>query len=230
MPNEPPNGIVDIALGLIVLDVTCAFALLGREVSRPPRRIRAGLIVLTFLLTALITLQLATGYYLAFAGADMAARAGVPLLYVAATVPVLTGKRMAWRVNRIVGSMGIAIPGLFFLRWLIMQLGGGIVVIGLSNPIPVFQGRIAQGSSYSITVDQTLIGNGSYYRYTVYHNPPWLPVVRKKAIDGPIYGCGVAGLCSGREPRPQRRHMAGLVPAGCRIIRHGIDHAEEHRR
>jgi hypothetical protein len=200
LPNHLSKWAINLICDLVLLNALCALALLLRELLRPPRRIRAGVIALTLLLIVLVTAQSATGYYFAVTAADVAAHVGSVFLYLAAMLLVLTGRRMAWRLNRVVGSLGFAIPVALFALSPDTLIAGAIVLFGLSNPTPMFQGRIAPGSSYSITVDQTLIGNGSYYSYTIYHSPRWLPVVRKKVIAGPVNICNPPAFAVGVNP------------------------------
>jgi hypothetical protein len=189
MKNDLPNSVVYLFLVVLSLLAACALWLLIREVLRPPRRIRAGLIVTLLFVTVLLALQLTTGYYFVFTAAEAFARLSVLFVYLLTMVLVLTGKRMAWRLNRIVGALGVVLPPLFVICWPRVLVLGVILVFGFFDTNPVFQGKVAPGFTYGIAINRTLIGNGSFYRYSIYRNPRWLPVVRKKMLEGPVEIC-----------------------------------------
>jgi|HubBroStandDraft_1064217.scaffolds.fasta_scaffold102718_1 hypothetical protein len=202
MPREPSNLLLAIASILIAVILAGALWLLVREVLRPPRRTRAGLIALALFCASLVTLQFVTGYYFAFAWAESATKLSVIPIYLLTIVLVLTGKPMIWRLNRIAGILGILVPVVLIVFWPVLLLVGGIVTFGFDNQNPIFSGRMSPQFSYKISISQTFIGNGSYYRYTVFHNPRWLPIVRKQIAEGPLYGCDVPAFSVGVDPGP----------------------------
>jgi amino acid transporter len=130
-----------------------------------------------------------TGYYLAIPHAGFATCIVAVAAYFLTMFLLLFGRRTAWHLNRNVAIIGICIP------LLIPILSPAALVVALyifgTTNSPVFQGRISPTTSYKITIDRSLIGNGSSYNYAVYHNPRWLPFVQKKVENGPTLSCDV---------------------------------------
>jgi hypothetical protein len=86
---------------LLVVNLVAAGALLVREVLLRPRRFRSVLIVLSCFVFVLVLLQIATGYYFAFDAGEAVAKIVAAMAYVALMVLIVSGKRMAGRLNRV---------------------------------------------------------------------------------------------------------------------------------
>jgi hypothetical protein len=159
----------------------------------------------------LVLLQIATGYYFVFDAGETAAHIAVAFAYFALMVLAVSGKRMAWRLNRIAGVCGLGLPVLIAVLSPDALFAGIIAIFGFYNHHPAFQGRITPGLSYRVTINQTLIGAGDYYRYSLFRNPPWLPLVRKQIADGPIYACNVPAL----QVRVEIEPRSGFLRIAC---------------
>jgi hypothetical protein len=197
--NHLPDSILDLAFIALILNAACGLFLLLRDLTRLRGWIRRMAIALCLALAVLIAAQLATHYYFAFAEGETAANLGVLLTYFLLMALVLSGGPTAWRLNRIVGLIGIGIPALLFLLSPELLFFGSIGIFGFPS---AFAGRISQNTSYLIAIDHTLYGNTPYYRYKIFRNPRWLPELRKQVATGPIYGCGMPALAVGVSPGP----------------------------
>jgi hypothetical protein len=197
---------------LLVVNLVVAAALLAREVLLQPKRLRSVLIVLSCFVFVLVLLQIATGYYFAFDAGEAAAKIVAAMAYIALMVLIVSGKKMAGRLNRIVGVFGLGIPVLIAVVFPEVILVGLITIFGFYNNNPTFQGRIAPGLSYQVAIDRTLIGNGDYYRYRLFRNPQGLPLVRKQIAGGAIYTCEVPAL----DVSLKSGNQSGFVHITCR--------------
>jgi hypothetical protein len=92
---------------LLGVNLVVASWLLMREVLFQPRRIRSVLIVLSCFVAVLFLLQIATGYYFAFDAGEITAYTAGVMAYVASMILVVSAKRMASSLNRIVGIFGL---------------------------------------------------------------------------------------------------------------------------
>lgn len=197
-----PNSALDLGLIVLILNAACGVVLLIRElIIRPRGQNRRGAIALWLALTLLIVAQLASHYYFSSPQGETAANLGALLMYFLLMVLVLSGGPAAWRLNRIVGLVGIGIPLLLFLLSPELILFGSIGLFGFSST-PAFAGRISQNTSYLITTEHTIYGNTPYYRYKVFRNPRWIPALRKQIATGPIYGCSLPAVAVGVDPGP----------------------------
>lgn len=196
-----PDSILDLASIVLILNAACGLLLLLRDLTRLRGRIRRMASALCLALAVLIAAQLVSHYYFAFAEGETAANLGALLTYLLLMGLVLSGGPTAWRLNRIVGLIGIGIPALLFLLSPELLFFGSIGIFGFPSK-PAFAGRISQNTSYLITTDHTLYGNTPYYRYKIFRNPRWLPEMRKQIATGPIYGCGMPALAVGVSPGP----------------------------
>lgn len=201
--HSRPETIFEIFRIPFVVNLFAAGALLVREVLLRPRPYRIVLIVLSCVVFVLAVLQIATGYYFAFDDGKVAAHIVAVMAYVALIVLTISGKKMASRLNRIVGVIGLGLPVLIAVIAPEILLVGAIITFGFYNNNPTFLGRISPSLSYRVAIDRTMIGNGAYYRYTLFRNPQRLPLVRKQIATGPIYQCEVpaqgVSLKSGTE-------------------------------
>ncbi len=174
---------------LLGVNLVVASWLLVREVLLQPRRIRSVLIALLCFVSVPVLLQIATGYYFAFDAGEVAARVAAVLAYVALMMLVVSDKRMAGRLNRIVGIFGLGMPVLIAAISGELLFGGLILIFGLTNNHSRFQGRISPTLSYRVAIDETLFGGQKYYRYTLFRNPQRLPIVRRQIAGGWIDKC-----------------------------------------
>jgi len=179
-----------LPVGLVLLLVgICAIWLIARELSAPPRRWMAGLLATSFGLLSVVFLECVTGYYLAIPHAGIATCIVAIAAYFLAMFLLLFSRRLPWHLNRIIAIVGICTP------IIIPILSPAILVVALfvvgTDSASAFHGRISPTASYKITVDQSLIGNGSFYGFTVYRNPRWLPFVQRKVENGPALSCEV---------------------------------------
>jgi hypothetical protein len=195
---------------VLVVSLGVAAVLLGREVSLRPRGTRGVLIALSCFVFVLALVQITTGYYFAFDSGEVAAHIAAVMAYVAVMVLTLSSKRKGGRLKQIVGVFGLAVPVLIAVASPEILFVGIIAIFGFFNHHPTFQGRISPNLGYQVTIDRTLIGGGTYYRYSLFQNPQRLPLVRKQITDGAIYSCEVPALdvCLKSETRSGFVHIA----------------------
>jgi hypothetical protein len=176
-----PAGLV------LLLNGICAVWLLVRELSTPPLRWRARLIIASLALLLAALLECITGYYLAILFAGIATCIVAIGAYYLAMFLLLFGKRVTWHLNRVIAIVGICTPILTAILLPGILLVGLFVVASDTNK-PVFCGRVSPTVSYKITADEGFNG-GTHYSYAIYRNPHWLPVLEKKVANGPTLSC-----------------------------------------
>ena len=178
----------------LVVSLGAAAVFLGRELSLRPRGTRGVLIALSCFIFVLGLVQIVTGYYFAFDSGDVAAHIAAVMAYIAIMVLTLSGKRIGGRLKQTVGVFGLAVPILIAVTSPEIFLVGIIAIFGFYDHHPSFRGRISPNLGYQVMIDRTLIGGGTYYRYSLFRNPQRLPFVRKQITDGAIYSCEVPAL------------------------------------
>jgi hypothetical protein len=210
LKHSRPETIFEVFRIPFVVNLVAAGALLVREVLLGPRPYQIVLIVLSCFVFVLVLPQIATGYYFAFDGGIAAVRVVAVIAYVVLMVLTVSGTKMAWGLNRIVGVFGLATPVLIAAVVPEVLVVGLIVTFGFYNNNPTFQGRVSPSLSYRVAINKTF-GGGTYYRYTLFRNPQRLPLVRKQIAEGAIYGCEVPA----QEVSLKSGTQSGFVHIAC---------------
>jgi hypothetical protein len=132
-------------------------------------------------------LEYVTGYYLAIPHPGIATCVAAIGAYYLAMFLLLFGKRMAWRLNRIVAIVGICTPILaaIFLPGIFLV---ALFAVASDTNKPVFHGRVSPTVSYKIWEDEGFNG-GTHYSYAIYRNPHWFPFLQKEVAKGPTLTC-----------------------------------------
>jgi hypothetical protein len=165
------------------LNAIAAFAFLGLELLSRPKLYRVALIALTGLSAVFFGLQAATGYFLAFKSGETVDGIGMVVTYVLLMMLTLSGKRMAWQVNRVGGIFGLVFPFVVLVLDPELVIFLGIFLFGIYHNKPIFQGRVSSNLAYSISYDE------HYYQLSFLRNPWWTRIVRKQVDFGSIYNC-----------------------------------------
>jgi hypothetical protein len=194
MQDHLPTNILYSLLLLLGVNLMAACVLLAREAFSRPTRLRTALILVSGLAFVVVLLQVATGYYFIFDVGGSVALIGCAAAYFVLMVLTLSGKRIAWRLNRIVGVFGLGAPVLIAALFRVSLFLGILFVFGLSDNHLIFRGRISSSLSYGVAITHPLMGAGDYYHYKLFRNSRWFPIVRKEISSGPITFCSVPAV------------------------------------
>jgi hypothetical protein len=163
---------------LPALNLLMAGILLLRELFSHPNRFRAAFILLSILAAVLFGIQTLSGYYFVFDPGQINEFLGAVLTYVLVMVLTVSGKRMKWHLNRIIGVCGLLFPFLYPPMAIILFL----FVSGFNgNARVAFQGQLSPHLAFKVTSD------GSYYRLSLFRKLKWAPMLQKRIAEEPIY-------------------------------------------